>query len=414
MTAPGSNATRASRRYVVVGLTILAGLAGPMRGAAEEAAEARPEPDPIARVLAAWHDRLREAGVEHAAALSAFVQSADRPARDWTTLGTLTWQVAGDWTTFSDARLGDGHLAWHAYGSTGLGHDTGRTTMASEIGSVSVLNTVTQPDDAILNELYWRQAWADGRWWLAAGKIDFLNHVDTNRVANDGHTQFLAGPLENDPSIPAPPYGGFGAMLRGELHPGLSLGLGGGDSGVRAASAPWRSADDGSWWQLADLSVDVGLGGLGAGTCRLLGWHNRLRGRAGWGGSLAADHDLGVPGLVGFLRVGVGDPDVAPVRAFVSGGAELTGLPRRQRDVLRLGAAWSEAGRGASGAETLVEAQWEFSLLPWLSLAPDVQVVVDPVANRRDSAVAVLGLRLTSTWPPRRPHDVGIARRTTL
>lgn len=380
----------------------------------EEFGDFGPALDPVARRLAAVHDRLLAIGLEHDAAVSLFVQSADRPADDRRTLGTLTWQTAGHWHLFSHGGLGAGHLAWHAYGSTGLGHDTTRTTMATEIGSLASPNTVTQPDHGILNELYWRQAWADGRWWVAAGKIDFLNHVDTNRVANDGHTQFMASALENDPSIPAPPYGGFGAMLRGELRPGLSFGVGGGDSGVRAAAAPWHSVDDGSWWQLADVTWETRVGGLGRGTYRVLGWHDRLRGRDGWGGSLSADQDLGVRGLVGFLRVGAGDPDVTPVRAFVSGGAELMGLPRRPRDVLRIGAAWSQAGAGARGAETLVELQWEIGLLPWLSLSPDLQVIVDPIANRRDDAVAVLGLRLTSTWPPSRPHDVGMARRTTL
>lgn len=124
---------------------------------------------------------------------------------------------------------------------------------------------------------------------------------------------------------------------------------------------------------------------------------------------------LGAARVDGVLRAGVADARYNAVSRYV--GAALVAaqfVPGRPDDALglaiahaRTGAAWRRAQAfdgGAPGtAETQIELTWRSPLLPWLSVAPSLQWVNSPGADRRYRDAWVVGLRFETAmerhWP---------------
>lgn len=124
---------------------------------------------------------------------------------------------------------------------------------------------------------------------------------------------------------------------------------------------------------------------------------------------------LGGTRLDGMLRAGVADPRFNAVRHY-AGAALVAGqlLPGRPDDAVglaiahgRTSAAWRRAqafdGGMPRAAETQVELTWRSPLLSWLSVAPSLQWVDAPGADRRYRDAWVLGLRFEMSagrdWP---------------
>jgi porin len=288
--------------------------------------------------------------------------------------------------------LGTGRLIWSIPGSEGLNHSIHNQDMASNVGSISLASLALQPDPVVVNELFWAQEFEGGATILALGKIDLSAHFDTNRVANSAFTEFLAGSLENNLSIPFPAFGGFGGVLRASLGKQAYLMVGMADSSINKPVAPWETLDNDSWYQLFEFGITLDFEALGKGNYRLTPWHNDLFDQDGWGIALSADQELGVDWLVGFFRAGVGDEDVVSVETFLSGGVGIEGLFDRPHDLAALGVSWSEPSSG-SRSETLLEAFYRFQLSPTLQFSPDVQVVFNPTNGTKDTVVLV-GARL--------------------
>jgi len=376
---------------------LLAGSPAGAEGSAPAALEA-PGADwnLLARPVTALQTRLEDAGITFTVDLAFIDQYADRVLRGQHNYGTFAWRTLGDWKLTSSERWGQGRLNWNLLGAVGLDYDTGSQTIDGNIGSVSVPHTNVVPDPAALDELFWTQIAAAGRFVVHAGKINQNTHFDANRVANDGFRQFLGGALENNPSIPWPEYGGLGALFRLQLGSDAYVMLGAADSSSTEPFAFWKTVDDGSWYQLAELDLTRRIPGLGLGHYRLTPWHNHLSGEDGWGVGLSFDQELGSPHPLAFFRFGVGDEDVTPVETFVSGGLAWQAPFARSGDVIGLGVAWSDPSPSAGARnETLLELFYRVRLSPSIELTPDLQLVFDPANNLGDDLVVIPGIRLT-------------------
>lgn len=110
-------------------------------------------------------------------------------------------------------------------------------------------------------------------------------------------------------------------------------------------------------------------------------------------------------GLSWFARVGYSPSGGAVLRAYVDTGFAYRGLlPGRDDDVAGIGVVWGGLTSGAqqaiddegfpsTGAELVIEATYRWQITPWLSLQPDVQVVIDPGARSDLGTAVVTGLR---------------------
>jgi carbohydrate-selective porin OprB len=314
---------------------------------------------------------------------------------------SFSWRIMGDWKLFDldeaarASSLGRGFLGWTAFGTAGLGYDPRRETLTGNVGAVNVLNATIFDKGGVLDELFWKQVAFGGKLQVIGGKVDLLYHFDTNRVANDGYSQFFSYSLQNNPSIPGPLFGGFGGLARVDLPANTYVMFGGGDSSVDEATAPWKTLKNDSWYQLIELGISPDIPGLGKGTYRVTPWHNRLFGEDGFGVGVNVDQELGWKWLVLFFRFGWGEKEVTPVRLFASGGLAVEGPFGREKDLVGLGVAWSDPGEGeGERSETLLELFYRIEIVKAVSLTPDLQLVFDPSNNPDDDLVVVPGVRL--------------------
>lgn len=161
-------------------------------------------------------EKLQDWGITFDVDLDFFNQYANRVISGQQNFGTFSWRIMGDWSLFDledssrPSGLGRGYLSWNAFGTAGLGYDPGAQTLSGNVGSISTLNATVFDVGAVVDELFWKQVALGGKLLILAGKVDLLYHFDTNRVANDGYSQFFSYALQNNPSIPGPLYGGFG------------------------------------------------------------------------------------------------------------------------------------------------------------------------------------------------------------
>jgi carbohydrate-selective porin OprB len=307
----------------------------------------------------------------------------------------------GDWQLFdlgSSERfsaIGKGYLGWNAFGTEGLGYDPVEESLTANVGAVNTLNATVFSQGAVLDELFWKQVALGGKLLVLAGKIDQLYHFDTNRVANDGYSQFFSYSLQNNPSIPGPLYGGFGGIVRFNPSKQAYGMFGVGDSSMDKDLPPWETLDNDSWYQLLELGLCPEIPVLGKGNYRLTPWHNHLFGADGFGVALNFDQELGRKDVVAFFRFGYGDDDVTPVKIFVSGGVAFEAPFGRKGDLVAIGVAWSDPSPDVGfRSETLLELFYRVELAKAISITPDLQLVFNPANNLEDEVVVVPGIRL--------------------
>jgi porin len=118
-----------------------------------------------------------------------------------------------------------------------------------------------------------------------------------------------------------------------------------------------------------------------------------------------SEDPLSLQGLSVFARLGFADDDVQQFAGYAGGGLVYTGpIPGRDEDRAGIGVAAARNGEpfrrnaGTTGQrparwEVAIEATYRAQLTGWLSVQPDVQLVIDPTFDPgRDDAV-VVGLR---------------------
>lgn len=121
---------------------------------------------------------------------------------------------------------------------------------------------------------------------------------------------------------------------------------------------------------------------------------------------LTTDPDDSQQGLKGWVRTGLAQPRFNAVGWYLGGGLVYTGpFASRPSDRLgvavasaRLGGRYRDAVRLSGGetdpAETTLELTYRAELLPWLTLQPDVQYVINPGGDRGLKNALVTGLRI--------------------
>ena len=94
-------------------------------------------------------------------------------------------------------------------------------------------------------------------------------------------------------------------------------------------------------------------------------------------------------------------PSASTIPYFLAGGVSYQGLiPSRGQDVASLGVVHGIFSRYLSdrSAETVIEANYQVRLTPWLSASPDVQYIIRPSGSRAISNAVVVGAQFMVTF----------------
>jgi len=245
---------------------------------------------------------------------------------------------------------------------------------------------------------------------VAVGLLDTTGSLDTNNVANDETTQFLAGPLVNNPSIEFPDYT-LGGIYNHEVNETLGFNLvltsssGLGDNPKRSYSQLVDVNDDGKGvFAAAEAGWTVAEYTLRAGTWLNSADHDKLDGTSN------SEDNYGVyaniDGSIGNgswnIRLGAANEEVSQTARFASLAVDYPlGLP-----TVGLGIAHSWLSDDDKTADlddsTLVELYARFDVWDELSLTPSVQWIknggFDASNTVYDDSLIVYGLRATAIF----------------
>ncbi len=301
------------------------------------------------------------------------------------------------------------------------------------VGSLLDVNgTVFAGHDFYVATLWYEHAIIPDKLTFRVGKLDAAGNFDNNEYANYQYDQFLNASLTNNATIPFPDYG-LGAQAVVTPVPWLYGAVGAFDADARGGTTGFETAFHGPAHFL--LLNEYGVmpkftvhGKPYHGTYRLGYWYDpsanedfiqpedadtpRLR-SGDWGAYASFDQlvwkenadpeDMQGVGL--FFRYGYAPGQARTIQNFYSGGVSCTGpVPSRDEDVLAAGfsyASLSEAlGHVAPGTEREVVAEfyYKIQLGKYISLTPDLQIVVDPGGDDSLRNAIVAGLRLTATF----------------
>lgn len=302
------------------------------------------------------------------------------------------------------------------------------------LSAASLGNAFGVNDDAAGNrsidvtELWYEQAFLDGRLRFRLGKVDLTGGFecrgcpvcfDGNAYANDETAQFLNAALVNNPTVPFPDNG-LGVVVYLEPFEGGYVSAGAADARADASQTGFRTAfhDADDFFGIFETGVVLAIpsaNGSLIGGYRAGFWYDpqpkaRFNGRGDTrddvGFYLSFDQTLlkenadadDTQGLGAFFRYGFAHSDVNEIRTFWSGGAQYQGLiPSRDDDVLGIGFATGRmvgaAGYGRS-YETVLEVYYSMQITGWLRVAPSFQYVWHPGAVRGVGDAFVVGFRV--------------------
>lgn len=271
---------------------------------------------------------------------------------------------------------------------------TGGDGIDTRVPSFSLLNAVAGSTG---DRVRFREAWVehaafDERLILTAGKIDLTNYFDANGVANDEHSQFLAGAFVNSAVLGAP-GNGPGARLQAKLRESLTFGLGYGSGDTDTEDVFSHG------YGIAELDYTIKVGEL-EGTYRVYGSLDgaradgevKLQEKNAFGFGISADQQV-TDKLTLFVRYGQRDEDVYATKMAWSAGGQYAGLfPERKDDVL--GFAYGQVKAvGADSQEKLAELYYKVQVNEQISIAPVVQYLINPLGDSSRDDVVALGLR---------------------
>lgn len=263
------------------------------------------------------------------------------------------------------------------------------TDLVADLGTIWSPNDSTSDDYTKINQLWWGQRFAEGRGGLIVGKIDPGAHINGNRFAGSGNTQFFGQPYATNPARSFPDNG-LGAILRAEPADWIYGHLVVSDGTAVSTHSPFTTLD-GNWFYAAEVGLKPNLPRLGAGNYRFMAYYREAESADEVGWSFSGDQNL-TSQFGAFLRYGGNDGGINGIEHLVSGGLSLLAPFGRPNDQAGVGVSWTRPADDALRDQYAAEVYYRLQLTEGLEVSASAQLIVDPSAGDED-AVGVYGLR---------------------
>ncbi len=244
------------------------------------------------------------------------------------------------------------------------------------------------PDEVNLREALIETSFREESVTFTVGRIDLTNYFDTNTVANDEKSQFLADPLVNNPALGLS-SNGAGATIAWDAKDSLSFRI-----GAQQSTESQTNLSD-SVFSVAEIAYLARPFSLPEGNYRV--WYRLDNStdetRDGFG--LSFDQKLN-SAFTMFTRYGRSEADEGK-DDFWSVGFQL-----RRAFVLNPGDVWgvgyANADLGDGGRQRLTEVYYNLQLAARLGLSFHIQYSDEALKGQRDASYFVPGLRLRATY----------------
>jgi high affinity Mn2+ porin len=308
--------------------------------------------------------------------------------------------------------------------------------VSDELAGLTGVNADALDDDGDIEvaEAWYEHSFKDDRVLLTVGKLDPVVYFDTNEVANDETTQFLADIFVNNIAVDWPDdyAGGFRLTIR--PHPLLDINMGAleangdfedifedtfgmgevhfkpklfGDRQGNYRFYGWiNGGDHEKWWIPRDVRWPYRYRLPGVEPDDLWRWKYQDRiqdNETGVGFGVSFDQELSDT-VTAFLRFGFQDGDIYEAKYSWSLGGKIRGsLWNRPDDML--GVAYCQAILSSEyerflkhydihpGDEGHFEAYYRYRINDHLAISPDVQIINNIAGSEEAHTVTVFGLR---------------------
>jgi porin len=299
------------------------------------------------------------------------------------------------------------------------------TDPSDRVGNLNAISSLSAPAAARLYQLWYKQVLGP-----VTAKIGQVVASDDFMVSSAAALYFNAG-FGTYPTFtaningPSYPLGAPGAIVAWQAMDTLQL-----QAGVYVADAgPNDGSNHGFGWStdhgwvvFSEIAYKGNPGGH-AGVYKLGGYYDTARftdfvtndrDRGNWSLYVLGDQTVysgaeGAPTVTVFAGFGLSpQEDRNTVHYYAQGGVNVAGLlPARPKDTLGLGATYTgfsndfvqasrAAGTPVTSQEAIVELTYQVVITPFLTLQPDLQLVVD--ANQSGHNAVVLGIRMVATF----------------
>ncbi len=260
-----------------------------------------------------------------------------------------------------------------------------------------------------LPRVYLDQELLGDKVYLAGGKVDLSDWFDFNAVADTADEQFLASALVNNYVIPFPEKG-IGAMAAFKPYDWFFFQAGAATSKTSYTKTGLPNAFNSTLF-LSEAGLSPKILGL-QGNYRFLYFflHRKYpliqdeyqdkRNQAGF--SLSFDQEV-TSKITLFTRYGFANQKVNDIQYSWSAGGQVIGLfPGRKEDCFAVAVAQSILGRDArqyygtdttATRETILEAYYSFRINESLVISPDLQVMLEPGADKESVNPIIASVR---------------------
>lgn len=314
------------------------------------------------------------------------------------------YRLQGEWALVGRESGNTGSIIFRIENRSKIGSGIPPASLRGEIGAAATDPAFAYSDNfgTDFSVLAWQQLFADNRAGVAVGLLDFSAHLDAMYFQTLSRG-FLNRSFILSPTLATTGVGALGAVGKGMIGEHFWLGGGFYDANAKSGDPTLDTWDSGellkhvevgwtpgfsqratdrvqlTWWQ-KDRLVEKGTP---AGSGWLLSWSWKFEDRwvpfvrAGWsdgGGGALAERSLsgGFSFRMAFqdwLTVGVG-------------------LNKPSKQTYKTGL----------GTEKVLEASYLWQLTANTSLMPDLQLILDPASNPKESSIWSAGVRLRLTF----------------
>jgi len=263
------------------------------------------------------------------------------------------------------------------------------TDLRDNLGTLWSPNDSTSNDYVKINQLWWGQKFAEGRFGYQIGKIDPGSIINANRFAGSGNTQFFGQPYATNPARSFSDNG-IGLQLRAEPTDLLYFHFLIADSEAVSNHSPFTTLSD-HFLYAGEIGLRPTIPNLGKGNYRfMLYYRDREAGdELGW--ALSFDQNLSDQYGV-FLRYGGNDGDLNSIEHLVSAGLSFLKPFDRANDQAGIAASYTHPSDSDLRDEYAAEVYYRLQVAEGLQLSASAQMIVDPSAGDED-VVGVFGLR---------------------
>jgi len=249
-------------------------------------------------------------------------------------------------------------------------------------------------DLAVLN---WTQVLFDKRAGFAVGRLAFDIYLDAFMFQTFSRG-FLNRAFLVNPTIGITGIGALGAVAKGFLTDNILIGGQIHDGNAASGEFDFDTFEEHEWLKAVEIAWTPSVDRYKTDRIQFTYWDKDEREKAGVpkgrGWVVSASWQL-TDRLIPFTRFGHSDSG-AGVAAESAASIGFEFAPRKDQ-AWSLSAGWAKPVKKTSGPdiddEYMIETSYQFQIWPFLSITPDLQLLLNPANNPDENSVWVFGLR---------------------